>query len=83
ILLEELGQQFEYIFIDTPPINVVTDATVLAPITSGTILVVRQDVTNQQDIQEALAKLELVDTKVLGFLLGGIKPQKGAMGKYG
>lgn len=82
-LLEELSSQFDYIFLDTPPVNVVTDATVLVPVTSGIIMVVRQAVTNQHDIQEALAKLELVEAKVLGFILGSIKPQKGMTGKYG
>lgn len=82
-ILSKLEQSYDYIFLDTPPVNIVTDATILAPITSGTVLIVRQSVTNHRDVQEALGRLEFVHAKVLGFILGSIKPKNGLGSKYG
>lgn len=83
MLLGELEQNYDYIFIDTPPLNVVTDATVLSNTVSGTIVVVRQGVTHHKDIQDALGKLEFAQAKVLGFILHDVKENKQAYGKYG
>lgn len=82
-LLDELEQNYDYIFIDTPPLNVVTDATVLSNVVSGTALVVRQGVTHHKDIQDALGKLEFAQAKILGFILHDVKDSKGTYGKYG
>ena len=82
-LLGELEQRYDYIFIDTPPLNLVTDATVLSSIVSGTALVVRQGITHHKDIQDALGKLEFSHAKILGFILHEVKEGKGAYGKYG
>lgn len=83
-LLDKLEEKYDYIFIDTPPLNVVTDATVLSSRVSGTIVVVRQEVTHHKDLQEALGKLEFVGVKVLGIILHDMKAQKsGKYGKYG
>lgn len=80
--LSQLEEQYDYIFLDTPPLNVVTDATVLSPIASGTIVVVRQDKTHHRDLQDALGKLEFVNAKVLGIILHDIKETKSGYGKY-
>ena len=83
-ILDKLGEKYDYIFIDTPPLNVVTDATVLSKAVSGTVLVVRQGVTHHRDMQDALGKLEFANAKVLGMILHGVKEnQKGYYGKYG
>lgn len=80
-LLETLEQNYDYIFIDTPPLNVVTDATVLSQRVSGTVVVVREGTTHYKDVQDAISKLEFAQAKVLGFILHGVKERKG--GKYG
>lgn len=83
-ILEKLGEKYDYLFIDTPPLNVVTDATVLSGKVSGTIVVVRQEITHHKDLQEALGKLEFVGAKILGVILHDVKSQKnGRYGKYG
>lgn len=83
-LLETLEQDYDYIFIDTPPLNVVTDATVLSQRVSGTVVVVREGVTHHRDVQDAIGKLEFANAKVLGFILHDVKEGKGSKyGKYG
>lgn len=81
-LLMILEHKYDYIFIDTPPVHVVTDATVLSNRVSGMIVVVRQEVTRHKDIQETLNKLELAQAKVLGFILHDVKTSKRSYKRY-
>lgn len=82
-LLKSLEAHYEYIFIDTPPLNVVTDATLLSSKASGTILIVRQDITHYRDIAQAIEKLEFAHAKILGFILQGAKEKSRKYKKYG
>ena len=81
-LLTRLEEFYDYIFIDTPPINLVTDGVVLGPITSGTIMVVREGQTHHKDLQMGLNKLEFAGTKVLGFVLNDMKKGQGGHKKH-
>ncbi|MDD4688951.1 MAG: CpsD/CapB family tyrosine-protein kinase [Eubacteriales bacterium] len=71
-LIEELSTRYDYIFIDTPPVNVVTDAVVLSPLISGLFFVARQKFTDHRSIKDALAKLELANIKPNGFILNDV-----------
>lgn len=71
--LENLKKIFEYIIIDLPPVNIVTDASTLAEKVDGYVVVVRQDRTTRRAIDDALAKLKIVNAKVLGFVLNGVR----------
>jgi len=68
-LLSELKKEYKYILIDTPPVNMVSDALILGPSISGIVMVVRQDVTVHKSVTEALEKINFTGTKVLGFIL--------------
>ncbi len=74
-LLKELGQRYDYVFVDTPPVNVVTDASLIASKTSGVLLIVNQQRTNKSDFTKALSQLEFVKAKVLGALYNGAKAE--------
>lgn len=82
-LLMLLELKYDYIIIDTPPVNVVTDATVLSHKVSGMVVVVRQERTHQKDLQEAIGKLEFAQAKILGFILHDVKENKRNYKKYG
>ncbi len=62
--------------IDTPPVNVVTDAMELSNSVSGIVMVVRHGVTKTDEIEEAVKKTELVGINMMGFILNGIKIKK-------
>ena len=82
-LLEALGEHYEYIFIDTPPVNVVSDAIVLSENLSGVIMVVRQNQSKHPHLEGALNKLNFAKAKVLGIILIGVSAKGGKYGKYG
>ena len=68
-IFAKLSQVYDYIFIDTPPVNVVTDALVLSKHTSGMIFIVKQKETPHDAIKKAMANLKFADVKLLGFLM--------------
>ena len=79
--LAEIGKDFDYIVIDTAPINVVSDALPLIRESDGVILVVRSNQTTHPDIQKAISSLEFIDAKILGFIVNFAGD--GQSGKYG
>ena len=70
-LLEELSATYDYIFVDTPPVTVVTEAAAMAKSANGVILVVRQNSTIHESIERALTNLKMADAKILGYILNG------------
>ena len=68
-VLDELKKDYDYIFIDTPPVNTVTDAILLTKYVSGTIMVVRSRYTTQQSLEKAINALKFSDAKILGFVV--------------
>ena len=77
-ILNELSSRYSVIIIDTPPVNVVTDAIELAKNDSGIIMVVRYGFTTDEDIKTASKKIEFAQMNMLGFILNGIKYQQNA-----
>lgn len=80
-LLEDLGQQYDYIFIDTPPTNMVTDALVISEIASGTIIIAKQGYSKKHELEEAIGKLKFAQAKLLGFILTGDNSKGGKYSK--
>lgn len=64
-----LSQKYDYIFYDTPPIALVTDAATFINRTSGCILVARQNYTVHKAVSAAVAALKFANAKILGFIL--------------
>lgn len=71
-LLVFLREQYDYIVLDTPPINVVTDAVVLRSVVDGYLFVVRANQSERGEILHALDQLDYAQAKVLGFVLNGV-----------
>lgn len=76
-LLNELKKTYRYIIIDTPPVNMVSDSIILSPVVSGTILVVRQGVTDHKSVSESLEKINFTGSKMLGFILNDTDDPQG------
>lgn len=83
--LEEIGKDFDYIIIDTPPINVVSDALPVIRESDGVVLVVRQNQSTHPEVQRAISALEFIDAKILGFVVNFAEAgrSKYGYGKYG
>lgn len=69
--LQEVKQMYDVIIIDTPPINIVSDALILAKKVDGVLLVIHADKTNKQSAKNAVQKLRLVNANLLGVVVNG------------
>lgn len=72
-LLEDLKKDYDMIVLDTPPINMVIDAVVLAPNTDGVLFVVRAHQSERGAVIHAVEQLEYASAKILGFVLNGVQ----------
>ena len=76
-LLQSLSDQADIVLIDCPPVLPVADASMLASIVDGVILVVRANYTRGQAVREALQHLNQTGTKVIGVVLNAIPSSTG------
>ena len=80
-LLAELRNEYDYIVIDLPPINEVTDSLAISPYLDGLMLAVKQDVTTRFELELAMKHLEFSKTELLGFVYTNVSYESG-YGKY-
>jgi capsular exopolysaccharide synthesis family protein len=79
-LLEEWRQAFDWVFLDTPPVLFVSDASILGALADGVILLVRAGSSTQALVSRAREQLESVNARVVGSVLNGMIVSK--VGRY-
>lgn len=72
-VMGELSAQYDYIFVDLPPVNIVADTMVMSKYLSGIVFVVRSGISKRDSVSEALGRLEMAKANILGILLTGVK----------
>lgn len=86
VTMDVLKNDFDYILLDLPPVNAVSDPLVVSKLVSGMVLVVRQNYSSKRALAEAVRQLRFVDTKILGFAItsadSGSKGNKKYYKKY-
>ena len=80
--LNRLRDVFDYIVVDLPPVNIVTDALAISNFITGMIVVVREDYTERKELEHCFRQLQLSNVRVLGCVMNGTKIGNGAYGKY-
>lgn len=68
-ILRALGEEADFVLIDSPPVLPVTDAIVLAGVVDATVVVVTANRTTKRQLQRALELLQQVDAPVIGAVL--------------
>lgn len=81
-MLDKLSEKYDYIFIDSPPVTVVTDASALSKLVSGVILVTRENYSSHDAISKSLEILSFADAKILGIALNDINIGVSTYGGY-
>lgn len=82
-LLELAKKQYDYVFIDLPPISETSDAGVLAGSLTGYLLVVRSAYSNIQAVGASVESLQAVNGKIVGFIANDLPSKTGSYGSYG
>lgn len=67
--VENLKDNYDYIFIDAPPIGIVTDAGVISSYSDGCILVIGANETDIETAKLAKERLDSVGAKIIGTVL--------------
>ena len=75
-LIEDLKNIYDYIFIDTPPIGLVTDEGALSSFIDGVVLVVKSESIEKKYLEDAKKKLDAVDARILGAILNSYKSEQ-------
>ena len=84
-LLKGLSGSFDFIVLDLPPVNEVSDALVASRLAHGIGMVVRQGYATRSSVAEAMRQLDHVSAKVVGFVMTHADVQDGRAyqrGKY-
>lgn len=68
-LLDELSNDYDVIIIDSPPVLVAGDASILGALADGTVIVVRAGQTHRAAAQAAVQQLQAVGARVVGAIL--------------
>lgn len=71
-LIEELRHDFTAIVIDTPPLNLVTDAAIAGSRVDGVLLMARAGVTDRDAFRHALEQLQSVRARLVGVILNDV-----------
>ena len=71
-LLDTLRQSYDYVIVDTAPINAVIDGAVVSKRCDGTVLVLEQAVTARADVIHMKKQLDYVGVKVIGAVLNKV-----------
>ena len=81
-LIVNLKKEYDYIIIDTPPINIVSDALLFNGLINGYILSTRADQSDINSVGEAVDSITRIGAEIYGFVLSDLK-LKGGSGNYG
>lgn len=79
--LEYVNDRFDYIILDTPPVNTVADAQILSSMVDGVLLVVASGETTSTELEDAIVSLEQVESNLCGVILNKVN-QKSGQYKY-
>ena len=79
-LIRVLSELYDYVFIDTPPVSVVTDAAILSRYVDGVLLVVRAGETTKQALNVSKKALEDVNAHILGAVLNDYDARRNRYG---
>lgn len=71
-VLRHLQPQLDYILIDTPPVELVSDAVAVAPMVTSTIYVVRATETPVPVIRKGLSRLQRSGANIMGVIVNGL-----------
>jgi capsular exopolysaccharide synthesis family protein len=80
-LMAELKKIYDFVFIDFPPIGIVSDAAAVAHCITGYLFVVRANHSDSVCVKDAIEKLENVDANILGVIFNELDYKDSSYGK--
>ncbi|HEX5084492.1 MAG TPA: polysaccharide biosynthesis tyrosine autokinase, partial [Blastocatellia bacterium] len=81
-LLRSLGERFDYVLIDSPPLFTVSDPIILSTLVDGVILVVKSGQSKSELVRRACQDLASVGARILGVTLNNLNLRKDGYDYY-
>ena len=81
-VLQQLLDEYDYVFIDSPPILAVTDSAILSTIVDGVVLVVNYAVTRNELAREAVEQFKKANARIIGVVLNQVKMESSDYKNY-
>jgi len=81
-LVKVLSDAFDYIIVDLPPVNAVSDSLAVSKLLNGMVMVVRQNYCDQRSLSDAMRRLEFLNVKLLGFVMNDAETAEKRYKKY-
>jgi capsular exopolysaccharide synthesis family protein len=82
-LFERLRQQYDYVLLDTPPLNLFTDAALIGSQADALLLVARADRTEREELRFAVAQLRNVQVNLAGAVLNDVEFRRSSRYRMG
>jgi succinoglycan biosynthesis transport protein ExoP len=82
-MIESLGERFDHIVLDVPPILGFADSIVLSTSVDGIILVVQGGKTPRETLHRAKEVLSQVNARILGVVINRVNIRRGGYDGYG
>ena len=82
-LMQSLGEQFDYVIADAPPIGIVIDAAQIAKYCDGTLLVVGYNTVRRPELLDAKAQIAQTGCPILGTVINMVEYDSFLSRKYG
>lgn len=71
-LVKELSQRYDLIVVDTPPLNILNDASAVAHAVDAVLVVVRKGVTDRRALELTLERLRRIGSPPIGLVFGNV-----------
>lgn len=71
-IIKKLREEFDYIIVDTPPITVGADTSIIGRVVDGIVLVIRNDFVKKITIQRCIQDIHRNGGKILGVVLNRV-----------
>ncbi len=82
-VLNVLKEHFDYIILDLPPVNIVSDAMSVAHLITGMIIVFREGYTSKKEFDACMRQVKMADVNVLGYVMTDSGESSASYSKYG
>ena len=82
-MMEKLRAAYDFIFVDLPPVGLISDATIVAPHIGSYIFVVRMKRSDYRLVQSAADSIEKVGGKIAGIMINDVEELNSAYYYHG
>lgn len=82
-LLDQARREFDYVLIDTPPAEFVSDVAILATQVDGILMVLDAQRTRKGAVRSSMKRLETVGARIIGTVTNNFKVSKNVYASYG